>query len=120
MSINSFEDFLSALPTRISLEERSNGVVYAAVTGKPFAAGTRLQFPGAEFEVPAGSWLAFVDRVPMANWGHPARYLLLSCETDESWSFETRLPPFSPQAGLQWRVVYKAPSVPDEAVASPQ
>jgi hypothetical protein len=120
MTISLFENFLSVLPSRISLEERSKGVAYAAVTEKPFAAGTRLQFPGIEIEVKAESWLAFIDRVPMANWGHPARYLLLSSESDATWSFETRLPPFQPHGTLQWRVVYKAPSIPDDAVASPQ
>ncbi len=120
MTSNSYEDFVSNLPTHLTAEERTNGVAYAAVTEKPFAAGTRLRFPGTEVEVKAESWLAFIARVPMANWGHPARYLLVSRESDETWSFETRLPPFQPHGDLRWRVVYKAPSVPDDAVASPQ
>lgn len=120
MTIDTFQELVSALPTHISLEERSRGVAYAAVIEKPLAAGTRLRFPGIEIEVKADSWLIFVDRVPMANWGHPARYLLLSRETRQTWSFETRLPPFQPYAGLRWRAVYKAPSVPENAVALSQ
>jgi hypothetical protein len=120
MTINTFQEFVSALPTHISLDERSKGVAYAAVTETPLAAGTRLQFPGIEIEVKADSWLAFIDRVPMANWGHSARYLLVSRESRRTWSFETRLPPTGPHADLRWRVVYKAPSIPDDAVAFPQ
>jgi hypothetical protein len=120
MTINSYQDFISKLLTHLTGEERANGVAYAAGIEKPFAAGTRLLFPGVEIEVTAESWLAFIDRVPTANWGHPARYLLMSTESDETSSFETRLPPFQPHAELRWRVVYKAPSVPDAAVATPQ
>ncbi len=120
MIISSYQDFISNLQTHLTVEERANGVAYAAVTDKPFVAGDRLQFPGTEVEVKADSWLAFIDRVPMANWGHPARYLLVSYESDQTWSFETRLPPFQTHGDLQWRAVYKAPSVPDAAVASPQ
>ncbi len=120
MTINSYQDFVSNLVLHLSADERANGVAYAAVTEAPFTAGSRLHFPGTEVEVTAESWLAFIDQVPMANWGHRARYLLVSRETDQTWSFETRFPPFQPHGDLQWRVVYKAPSVPDAAVASPQ
>jgi hypothetical protein len=120
MTIHSYDDFASALLTHLTAEERASGVAYAAVTEKPFAAETKLQFPGTEVEVKTESWLAFIDRLPMANWGHPARYLLVSRESDDTWSIETRLPPFNPHGELRWRVVYKAPSVPDDAVASAQ
>ena len=119
-TINSFEDFVSGVQAHLTPDEHANGVAYAAVTEAPFAAGTKLHFPGTVIEVPAESRLVFIDRQPMANWGHPARYLLVGSESDETWSFDTRLPPFRPGGDLRWRVIYKAPSVPDAAVAFPQ
>ena len=119
-TIQSFEDFVSGVQAHLTPDERANGVAYAAVTETPFAAGTQLQFPGTVIEVPAESRLAFIDRQPMANWGHSARYLLVGRESGETWSFEARLPPFRQDGDLRWRLVYKAPSVPDAAVALPQ
>jgi hypothetical protein len=118
MMAYSFEDFISNLKSHLTADELANSVAYAAEA--PFAAGTQLQFPGTLIEVPSEAYLAFVDRQPMANWGHSARYLLISRESGESQSFETHLPPFRPGSDLRWRVVYKAPSVPDAAVAIPQ
>jgi hypothetical protein len=120
MIINSFEDFVSDVQTHLTPDELANSAAYVAVTEMPFAAGTQLQFPGIVIEVPTESRLAFIDRQPMANWGHSARYLLVGRESNEIWSFETRLPPFRPDGDLRWRVVYKAPSVPDAVVAFPQ
>jgi hypothetical protein len=117
--ITSFEDFVSSVPAHLTPDERASGVAYAAETQKPFAAGMQLHFPGTVITVPAATYLAFIDRQPMANWGHPARYLLVDCASAETWSFETRLPPFRAGGDLRWRVVYRAPSVPDTAVALP-
>ena len=114
----SFEDFVSILKGLLTAEERVNGVAYAAET--PLAAASRLEFPGISMEVPREAYLAFIDRQPMANWGHSARYLLVGRDHGESQSFETRFPPFRPNGNMNWLVVYKAPSVPDAAVASPQ
>jgi hypothetical protein len=113
--IRSFEDFVASVGAHLTRDELATGVAYAALPGKPFARGTRLQFPGTVIRVPAESSLAFIDRQPMANWGHPARYLLVGHENGKTWSFETRLPPFQPGGNLRWRLIYKAPSVPDGA-----
>jgi hypothetical protein len=118
--LNSFEDFIVDAYAHFTPDERANAVVYAAVSEIPFAAGTQLKFPGATIQVDSDSWLAFIDRAPMANWGHPARYLLLDRKSGEPRSVDTRLPPFQPDGELRWRVIYKAPSVPDAAVATPQ
>ena len=114
----SFDDFVSILKSHLTADERANGVAYAAET--PLAAGTQLQFPGTLIEVSAEAYLAFIDRQPMANWGHSARYLLISRDKGESQSFETRFPPFRPGGNLRWHVVHKAASAPDAAVAFPQ
>jgi hypothetical protein len=115
---SSFEDFVSIIQSVLTPQERADGVAYAMEA--PVAAGTHLQFPGVVIEAPAGSRLAFVDRQPTANWGHSARYVLVSVEGGEVRSFEARLPPFQSGGDLQWRVIYKAQSAPDAAVALPQ
>jgi hypothetical protein len=116
--IQSFEALILILQVQLTVEERANAVAYAAE--QPVAAGTRLEFPGAVIDVPTEAYVVFIDRQPTANWGHPARYLLVSRESGEVQSVETRLPPFRQGGELHWRVVYRAPMVPDAAVAFPQ
>lgn len=113
-----FEDFIKILQEQLTPEERATGVVYAAES--LIAAGTRLQFAGTVIDVPAASRLAFIDRDPMANWGHSARYLLIGYEDGAILSYESRRPPFQTEGDFRWQKVYQAPAVPDAAVAFPQ
>jgi hypothetical protein len=117
--IDEFADLVSAVLAHLTPAERASGVAYAAETQAPFAGGARLEFPGAVLEVPAEAYLAFIDREPTANWGHSARYLLVGRVGGQTWSVETRLPPFQPNADFDWLAIYQAPSVPDAAVAVP-
>lgn len=109
----SFNDFIAVLRSVLTREEFRGAVVYAIE--KPIPKGTRLQFPGVKIDVTANSYLAFVDRQPMANWGHSARYILAG-EKNETISYETRFPPFNQTDKLNWCVVYKAAIVPAAAV----
>ena len=88
-------------------EELKTAVVYAAEQRVP--ANTRLQFPGVGIEAQHESYLFFIDQAPMANWGHPCRYLLINCESAEARSFAARFPPFPQERSFLWRVIYKAP-----------
>lgn len=96
-------------------DERAGAVAYAA--RDPLAAGAHLDLAGTVVETFEAAWLVFIDRDPTANWGHPARYLLVDRATGKVRSIETRLPP---PADLKWRTLYQALSVPDAAVAFPQ
>ena len=116
--VGSFEAFVVILQLQLTAAEKAGGVAYAVEA--PVAAGTRLQFAGTTIDVPKEAFLAFIDRDPTANWGHPARYVLVERENGAVVSVETRRPPFQTGGGLRWRVVYRAPSVPDAAVAFPQ
>jgi hypothetical protein len=115
---SSFEAFVLVLQLHLTAAERANGVAYAVET--PVPAGTKLQFPGTLIDVPTEAYVAFIDREPTANWGHSARYLLISRASDDVLSVEARLPPFQQGGRFRWRVIYRAPSVPDAAVAFPQ
>jgi hypothetical protein len=119
-ALDSFEDFVAKVREKLTEDERAGAVAYAPSREVPFEAGTELQFPDASIQVNSNSWLAFVDRDPMANWGHAARYLLIDCVSGIQSSINTRFPPFNSEGGLRWRVIYKAPSIPDAAVAGPQ
>jgi hypothetical protein len=116
--INSFEAFVLILQMQLTPAERASSVAYAVEA--PVQAGTRLQFPGTMIDVPAESYVAFIDRDPTANWGHPARYVVISLESGEVRSIDARLPPFQQTERGRWRVIYQAPSVPDAAVAVPR
>ena len=113
---SSFEDIIPVLTSMLTADEQSNGVLYAVGTVVP--AGSQLKFPGITLPVPWDAFLAFIDRQPLANWGHSARYIIVNPQTREALSYETRLPPFQPGpgSGLLWKVLYKAPSVPDAVV----
>jgi len=119
-SLDSFEAFVARVLEQLTEDERAGGVAYAPLHQRPFAAGTELRFAGASIRVNSVSWLAFIDRAPLSNWGHGARYLLIDCVSGMPSSINTRFPPFESEGGLQWRVIYKAPSIPDAAVAGPQ
>lgn len=110
----SFSDFTGLLIAQLGEDERRGCVAYAAEA--PLLAGTRVQLPGTLVEVDTDSYLGFIDREPTANWGHDARYVTVDVENGGVHSQDARLPPFRSGAGLVWRVVYKAPSVPDAAV----
>jgi hypothetical protein len=114
----SFDDFTKALIAQLTEDERRGGVAYAAERQLP--AGTQIQFPGTRIEVSTDAYLGFIDQEPSANWGHPARYVIVSQESGEIHSLEARLPPFRSGGDLRWRVAYQAPSVPDTAVEHPQ
>jgi hypothetical protein len=108
------DDLLGVLLGELEESEREGAVIYLTV--EPVSEGAAVIVPGLEIHVPWDAALAFVDREPMANWSHSARYVLLSRQTGEVASIEARLPPFGPAAGRQWRVARKPPSVPDAAL----
>ncbi len=111
------EPWTAILPGLLTPEERDTCAVYAAV--QPVAAGETLQFARATITAPWDAYVAFVDRDPMANWGHSCRYILVSHATGEVRSMEARTPPFA-EKGFTWHVVYKSASVPEAVLARPR
>lgn len=109
------EQLLARLDGQLTSAERDGGVVYATANSIP--RGTALQLPDRTIHVPADALLAFVDRDPLANWGHPCRYVLVEAATGRMTSIEARFPPFSANIAAKWTVVHQASSVPDSALA---
>jgi hypothetical protein len=112
----SHEQLVAILLAALTPEEREEAAVYAA--NESASAGTVLRFARTAITAPRESFLGFVDRDPMANWGHSSRYVVISCETGEIQSFEAQTPPFD-EEGAIWHVVYKAASVPEAVLARP-
>ena len=109
------QELVAALVAQLDPGERDGAVVYYA---EPLVAdGEPLAVPGVEAQAPFRALLGFVDREPTANWTHSCRYVLVNRDIEEVVSIEAQLPPFGPTGHRQWRVAYKAPSVPDAAVA---
>jgi hypothetical protein len=108
------ENLVELLVAELDHDERSSGVAYYAELR--IRAGSTVTVGRGEVDAPWDALLGFVDREPMANWGHSCRYVLINAETGEVRSIEAQLPPFGPADERQWRVAYKAPSVPDAAV----
>lgn len=115
---DAFQQRAAALADRLTPDERANAIAYLAEPAA--AAGTRLTLPGVDLTPPEEAWVAFVDQDPGANWGHPARYLLLARRGGaELLSVPARLPPFGAGAFLRWRLAYRGPSAPPAAAATP-
>ena len=115
MPLSAFE-LDAILLAQLTERERARGVEYAAAD--TVAAGTTLRFPQCEIEVDRDSALAFVDREPLANWGHSCRYLLAQLDDGAVRSVDARFPPFPSGGRLRWRVLYRAPGLPDAVLAA--
>ncbi len=113
------ERLREAVHARCTTDEWQSCVVYVA--GVPCVRGASLRFPGLTLECPWDGYLAFVDLDPTANWGHRCRYVCLSEDAADATSVDAQFPPFSAtrdhHVPYDWRVLYRAPGVPDAAVA---
>ena len=117
--ISSQGQLSSILKAHLTPDEIARGVAYCA--DSTFTPATKIDFPGIHIDVPWEAFLVFVDREPTANWSHSCRYVLINCENGEMKSFEAQFPPFRPDGNFpHWRVLYKAPTVPDAVLAVPQ
>ena len=117
--ISSQGQLTSILKAHLTPDEIARGVAYCA--DSTFTPATKIDFPQIHIDVPWEAFLVFVDREPTANWSHSCRYVLINCENGEMKSFEAQFPPFRPDGNFpHWRVLYKAPTVPDAVLAVPQ
>lgn len=99
----------------LSEEERSRAVVY--VDDRVLEPGAEIEIDGGRVRVDAPTVLAFVDLEPGVNWGHRCRYVLVDRESGTR-TVEAEFPPFLRAAVPGLRVAYRAPGVPDWAVAT--
>jgi len=88
----SFDDSTSVLKVQVTPEEHEGCLAYAV--DQLLEQGKRPEYPGPSIDLPSDSFLVFIDRDPMANGGHAARYFLINREGGEIHSFEARFPPF--------------------------
>jgi hypothetical protein len=109
---------LSLILSLLTPHERAQGVAYALSDVVP--AGTVIAASPRPVIAATKAYVAFVDSEPLANWGHPARYLLVDAQSDAVTVIDVRFPPFGAGSPLQWQVIYRAPGVPDAAVATPR
>lgn len=102
--------------------ETQSCVVYLAAAR--VARGEQLSLPRLTFACPWDGYLAFVDLDPMANWGHACCYICIEPQTDEAHRIDAQFPPFGPSTAdrpsRQWRVIYRAPGVPEALLAIPE
>lgn len=109
----SHDEIVSNILSGLTPPELSHCVVYLA---KSLIPAGQVNFPRISIDVPWQAYIAFIDREPMANWSHSARYIFVNSETGEMKSFEVQFPPFGASQELKWGLLYKAPSVSDAAV----
>lgn len=111
----SFEDDAARLLSALNQDEQEHAVAY--LTEVIVEGDARLSLPGVELRIRTASRLGFIDQDPTANWGHPARYVLLPSDgVGHLISTPARYPPFARPDALKWRVVYRASGLPETAV----
>lgn len=101
----------------VPAEDRRGAVLY--LDRRVIAPGERVAAGGAALVAAAPSALAFLDRVPEANWGHPCRYLLIDLATGAARTAEATHPPFLRGAAPTLRAIARDPTVPDWTLAAP-
>ena len=111
-----WEQIAQAAITQLTDEERRSGVVY--LDQRELPAGSTLDLDSRQVPIGRPSAMAFVDRVPQANWGHPARYLLIDLESGDVTSIEAQFPPFLRGVPATLKVIWKGATVPDWAVVT--
>jgi len=110
------DEVVQALLDSLTPAERNSGVAY--LRGAPLTAGEAYPLRPAPILAERACHLAFVDPSPSANWGHDCRYLTIDASTLAVASHAARLPPADlGRAG--WRLVHRAPGVPDALVLAP-
>ena len=87
------EDKIAAL-VRSRLNDREAETAIVRWDSEPRRAGEPLRLGPNRFDMPFDGHFVFVDLLPQANWGHPARVLLIDGEGDRVESFDVRFPPF--------------------------
>jgi hypothetical protein len=107
------EEIASNVLSNLTANELSQGVVYLT---KSLIPSGRIDLARINVDVPWQAYIAFVDREPLANWSHSSRYIFVNSETAEIKSVEAEFPPFPASHGIKWDLLYKAPSVSNEAV----
>jgi hypothetical protein len=105
-----------AVVASLSDEERSRAVVY--VDDRVLEPDEELKIDGRRVRVEAPTVVAFADLEPGANWGHRARYMLVDRNTGEVRALDAQFPPFLRGTPPGLKVVYRAPGVPEWAVAT--
>lgn len=107
------EEIARIVQSILTPDELSNCVAY--LSESTISTG-RIVFPRIKINVPSQSYIAFVDRDPMANWSHSSRYIIVNSETAQTKSIEAEFPPFQTSHGIKWSLLYKALKVPNDAV----
>jgi hypothetical protein len=110
------EELESVAIRSLSEDERGLAVVY--ISDRLLEPGDELEIDGGRVEVVAPTVMAFIDLEPGVNWGHTSRYLLIDRHSGNVRAVEAQFPPFLRGAPEGLRVVYRAPGVPDWAIAT--
>mgnify|MGYP006335658803 CR=1 FL=1 len=58
------------------------------------SAGDLVRVDRSQRSMPFAGYLVFIDLVPQANWGHPARSLLISADGAQVQAFDVQFPPY--------------------------
>ena len=100
----------------LSEDERSRAVVY--MSDRAFEPGDELEVEGLRVPITERTFVAFADLEPGVNWGHRSRYLLVDRDSGHVRGVDAQFPPFLRGMPPEWTVAYRAPGVPDWAIAT--
>jgi hypothetical protein len=105
---------VQAILNALTSAERLGGVAYLGE--RRLEGGQTFQASPTAIVAPSPCYLAFIDPSPSANWGHDCRYLMIDTTTGQVRSHTARFPPFGTGDEGDWRLIYRAPGIPDTLI----
>ncbi|HRP71406.1 MAG TPA: hypothetical protein PK743_02075 [Luteimonas sp.] len=115
MSIDD-QELMRRVREAVPADRLSGAIVYGGVS--PLEAGARFAAGDVDLIAPWPALVVFVDPHPQANWGHDCLYLLMRRDGREHLQAPASLPPFLKQDQPRFRLLWKAATVPDWAIAN--
>ena len=100
-----FERIGSDARLRLALERREPSNLW--IESKVLRRGQTINAQHQQIEIERDTVMVFTDDAPLANWGHPCRYLLYEPEKSERYrTIEAQFPPYLTERPDTFKPIY--------------
>lgn len=107
------EQVLEIVLGNLAPEERDQSIVFW--DEKPVESGAPIKIGRESLEMPFKGYMAFVDLMPKANWGHPCLYFLIDAKTHDIQIRKEAFPPYYGEYPQSYRVILRYGKSPPHA-----
>lgn len=99
------EQVLEIVLGNLSPEEKDQSIVFW--DEKPVESGDPIKIGRESLEMPFRGYMAFVDLMPKANWGHPCLYFLIDAKTHDIQIRKEAFPPYYGEYPQSYKVILR-------------